>query len=292
MTVAGPSTIKVPLLKFKVNEPTGNNPYTYLSALLQGNREKVKIIEILNQVTIMTELTIRKTLPSDTGQIIEFTRNTFPWGDYVPNAINEWISEGTAYVAVIKNHVVGVMNMVLIRETSTAWLEGIRVHPSYRRMGIGRALTEYVLNEAVKNGIRHVMLMIADWNEPSHRLARSLGFHEVLTLFTGVAKPSPVSIVRGEAMREVIRNALRKTNGYYCMTRKHWLCTRATEDFVMTIINEVYIGRGIGLGEFSVGPPTMPAKTEVLATENGDFENYYGRFIVYEKELNQAQAKA
>lgn len=243
-------------------------------------------------MTIMTELTIRKALPSDAGQIIEFTRNTFSWGDYVPNAINEWINEGTAYVAVIENHVVGVLNMVLIRETSTAWLEGLRVHPNYRRMGIGKALTEYVLNEAVKNGIKYAMLMIADWNEPSHRLARSLGFHEVLTLFTGVAKPSSVDIIRGEAMREVVRNALRKTNGLYCTTRKHWLCTRATEDFVMTMINEVYIGRGIGLGEFSVGPPTIPAKTEVLATENGDFENYYGKFIVYEKELGKTQAKA
>lgn len=242
----------------------------------------------------MTELTIRKALPSDAGQIIEFTRNTFSWGgDYVPNAINEWISEGTAYVAIIKDRVVGVVNMVLIREMSTAWLEGLRVHPSYRRMGIGRALTEYVLNEAVKNGIKYAMLMIADWNEPSQCLAKSLGFHEVLTLFTGVTRPSQVSTVRGEAMREVIRNALGRTNGYFCTTKKHWMCTRATEDFVMTMIDEVYIGRGgIGLGEFSVGPPTIPTKTEVLATENGDFENYYGRFIVYEKELGQAQAKA
>ncbi|WP_054853952.1 GNAT family N-acetyltransferase [Vulcanisaeta distributa] len=241
----------------------------------------------------MNELAIRRAIPSDAEQVIGFTRNTFQWGgDYVPKAINEWISEGTAYVAIIKDRVVGVVNMVLIREMSTAWLEGIRIHPSYRRMGIGRALTEYVLGEAVKNGIKYAMLMIADWNEPSQRLAKSLGFHEVLTLFTGVARPSQVSTIRGEAMREVIRNALGRTNGYFCTTKKHWMCTRATEDFVMTMIDEVYIGKGIGLGEFSVGPPTIPTKTEVLATENGDFENYYGRFIVYEKELDQAQAKA
>ncbi len=49
VTVAGPSTIKVPLLKLKVNEPTEDNPYTCLSALLQDNREKVKTTEILNQ---------------------------------------------------------------------------------------------------------------------------------------------------------------------------------------------------------------------------------------------------
>ncbi|ADY00459.1 GCN5-related N-acetyltransferase [Vulcanisaeta moutnovskia 768-28] len=240
----------------------------------------------------MNELTIRKASSSDAEQVIGFTRNTFQWGDYIPSVINEWINEGTAYVAIIKDRIVGVVNMVLIRETSTAWLEGIRIHPSYRRMGIGKALTEYVLNEAVKNGIRYAMLMIADWNEPSRCLAKSLGFHEVLTLFTGVARPSQVSIVRGEAIREVIREALKRTNGYFCTTRRHWLCTRAIEDFVMTMIDEVYVGRGIGLGEFSIGPPTTPIKTEVLATEGGDFENYYGKFIVYEKELGQAQAKA
>ena len=234
---------------------------------------------------MISNLIIRKALPSDVDQIIEFTRNTFPWGDYVPRAINGWVNEGTAYVAVVEGRVVGVINMVMVKEMGVAWLEGLRVHPGYRRMGIGRALTEYVLNEALRNNARYASLMIAEWNEPSQRLAKSLGFHEVLTLFTGVAKPSQVSVVRGDSMRGIISEALRRTNGYFCTSERHWLCTRASEDFVMTAISEVYVGRGIGLGSFSVGPPTTPVKMEVLATEEGDFENYYGRYMVYEREL-------
>ncbi len=88
-------------------------------------------------------------------------------------------------------------------------------------------------------------------------------------------------------MRIVIREILARTNNYFCTAEKHWLCTRANEDFVMKTINEAYLGVGIGLGSFSVGPPTTPAKMEVLATEDGDFENYYGKYIVYERELGQ-----
>ncbi|WP_460173410.1 N-acetyltransferase family protein [Vulcanisaeta sp. JCM 14467] len=234
---------------------------------------------------MINNLLIRRASSSDISQIIEFTRNTFPWGDYVPRAINDWVNEGTAYVAVVEGRVVGVINIVMVKEMGVVWLEGIRIHPSYRRMGIGRALTEYVLNEALRNNARYASLMIAEWNEPSQRLAKSLGFYEVLTLHTGVARPSQVSVVRGDPMRYIVREALRRTNGYFCMTERHWLCTRANEDFVMATISEVYVGRGIGLGSFSVGPPTTPMKMEVLATEEGDFENYYGRFIVYEKEL-------
>ena len=236
----------------------------------------------------MRNVIVRKAQPSDADQVINFTRNTFSWGDYVPNVINEWISKGTAYVAVIESEIVGVVNMVIIKETSTAWLEGIRVTPNRRRMGIGKALTEYVLNEASRNGVKYAMLMIAEWNEPSQHLAKTLGFHEVLTLHAGTADPSPVDIIHGEAMRGVIREALRRTNNYFCTTKKHWLCTRADEGFVMSMINEVYVGRGIGLGEFSIGPPTTPIRAEVLSTEEGSFENYYGKFIVYEKELSWA----
>ena len=238
---------------------------------------------------MINNLVIRRALTSDISQIIEFTKDTFTWGDYVPRVINEWVNDGTVYVAAIEDKVVGVVNMVMVREMGTVWLEGIRIRPSYRRMGIGRVLTEYLLNEALRGGARYAMLMIAEWNEPSQRLVKSLEFHEVLILHAGVAKPSQVSVIHGNSMREVIREALRRTNGYFCTTERHWLCTRATEDFVMAVISEIYVGRGIGLGSFSVGSPTMPVKTEVLATEYGDFENYYGRYIVYERELGQVR---
>ncbi|ABW01201.1 GNAT family N-acetyltransferase [Caldivirga maquilingensis] len=229
---------------------------------------------------------IRRAVSSDVDQIISFTKNTYQWGDYIPSVIHEWIKDGSVYVAVTDDKVVGMVNMVPL-QTGIAWLEGIRVHPDYRRRGIGRALTEHVINEAIRLGAGYVMLMIAEWNEASRRLAKSLGFQEVLTLHTGVANPSKVNVLRGEEARGLIREALKRSNGYYCTTRGHWLCTRANEDYVMSIISEVYLGEGIGLGEFSVGPPTVPNRLETMSTEDGSFHEYYGRYMVYEKALRQ-----
>ena len=227
---------------------------------------------------------IRKAALSDVNQIIGFTKNTFQWGDYIPKVIHEWINDGTVYVAALNDKVVGLINMVIL-QTGVAWLEGLRVHPDYRRRGIGRALTEYAINEALRLGARYAMLMIAEWNDASRRLAESLGFKEVLILHAGVANPSRVNVLHGEEARGLVREALRRSNGYFCTTRVHWLCTRASEDYVMANINEVYLGDGIGLSEFSVGPPTVPSRVEVLSTENGNFHEYYGKYIVYEKAL-------
>jgi ribosomal protein S18 acetylase RimI-like enzyme len=68
-----------------------------------------------------------------------------------------------------------VINLVLL-PTGVAWLEGIRVKPTYRRHGVGTALTNYMLDLARAGGARYVMLMVAEWNEASHGLVRKLGF--------------------------------------------------------------------------------------------------------------------
>ncbi|MGC8571159.1 MAG: GNAT family N-acetyltransferase [Caldivirga sp.] len=230
------------------------------------------------------DFTIRKAALSDIDQVVDFTSSTFPWGDYVPRAIYEWVKAGTAYVAVRDNEVLGVLNMVNMGN-DTVWLEGLRIKPNYRRMGIGRALTMYAISEAKATGARYVMLMIAEWNNPSRNLAESMGFRGVLTLHAGVAEPSSVRVVKGNEALNYINDALRLTGGYFCTLANHWSCTRANAEYVSSMVNEVYVGQGIGLSQFSVGPPTTPIESEVLATEPGAFRDYYGKYTVYELTL-------
>jgi len=125
------------------------------------------------------DVVVRRATESDIPQVVGFTRDTFTWGDYVPRVINKWVKDGTAYVALINEEVIGVVNLVLL-PTGVAWLEGIRVKPTYRRRGVGTALTNYVLNLARVKGARYAMLMIAEWNNASHGLARKLGFKPIL----------------------------------------------------------------------------------------------------------------
>ncbi|MGC9152452.1 MAG: GNAT family N-acetyltransferase [Vulcanisaeta sp.] len=233
------------------------------------------------------EVNIRKAEVFDIPQIIDFTRNTFSWGDYLPNVINEWVRAGTAYVAVAHNEVVGVINIELL-PTGVAWLEGLRVKPSHRRIGVGTALTKFVMDHARRAGAKYAMLMIAEWNEASHNLAHKLGFKPVLRVHAGIAKESStIRETNPERIREVIRQALDITGGYLCTGNGHWICTRATIDYALSLIKEVYVGdKGVGFDiGFSIGLPTTPVKMEVLSTDYGDFDKYYGVYIVYELRL-------
>jgi len=232
-------------------------------------------------------IVIRKAVESGVPQIISFTMNTFPWGDYVPRVIDGWVRDGTAYVALVNEEVVGVINLVLL-PTGVAWLEGLRVKPTYRMHGVGTALTNYALDLAKAGGARYAMLMIAEWNNASHGLARKLGFRPVLNVYGGITRGSPaLRVTDRDEIKRFVEEALDKTNGYFCSTVNHWVCTRADVDYVLSMTREVYISNGgVGFnGGFSVGKPTAPVRMEMLATERGDFEEYFGMYIVYELAL-------
>ncbi len=226
---------------------------------------------------------VRRAVQEDIPHVIEFTRNTYAWGDYVPRVIADWVSAGTAYVAIEGDAVLGVVNMELL-PTGVAWLEGIRVRPDSRRRGVGTILTRHVLDIARRSGASYAMLMVADWNEPSHGLVRKLGFRPVMTLHWGSVTPTGAKAVKGPRRRELAERALKETGGYFCIARK-WICTRATPEYVLSQVKEVYEGPGIGLDEFSVGNPTYPDMGDVLATKREGFSSYRNSWIVYELRL-------
>ncbi|WP_069806635.1 GNAT family N-acetyltransferase [Vulcanisaeta thermophila] len=224
---------------------------------------------------------IRRALPDDVPQIVEFTRSTFPWGDYIPNVISQWINEGTTYVIEDGGRVLGILNAVPL-PTGVLWLEGIRIRPEYRRRGLGRTLTEYAMEQGRRIGMRYAMLMVAQWNEPSHNLVRTLGFKPVLTLWAGVAKPTNPRKAEPREYPELIQQALRITNGYLCIG---WRCTRATPEYALSTVREIYVGPGIALDQFTAGPPTTNKEQEILSTQPGQYTREHGTYILYEKEL-------
>jgi len=38
---------------------------------------------------------VRRAKPEDVPAVVEFTRNTWEWGDYVHREFGRWVSEGT-----------------------------------------------------------------------------------------------------------------------------------------------------------------------------------------------------
>jgi GNAT superfamily N-acetyltransferase len=126
---------------------------------------------------------IRPATTSDIPAIVAFTTGTFEWGDYVPDAIAEWIDDpdGMAMVAVVDGETVGVARTMLLTPTE-AWAHGVRVHPEHRGEGIAGVLAESLMDWARGSGARVVRLLIEDDNAASIRHVAKVGFRRTVPM--------------------------------------------------------------------------------------------------------------
>jgi len=130
----------------------------------------------------LSKIVIRRGVFEDAPHIKEFTKNTFHWGDYVGDAFTTWLQEpGDVWVAELSGKPVGVTHVFCLSREEV-WFEGIRVHPAFRRMGIGRLLTKTSIAGARARGARVARCAIDSSNQISASMARSAGFEQVGTL--------------------------------------------------------------------------------------------------------------
>ncbi len=136
----------------------------------------------------------------DIPAIVAFTRNTFVWGDYVPDVIADWIEEDDAvtYVAVDPDDVpVGVARGQLL-SPAEVWYGAARVRSDRRGEGIAGDLARALLDWSRRRGARVGRLLVEDWNEASHRQVAKSGMRPVAhvdrcTRTVGDASPTPIS---------------------------------------------------------------------------------------------------
>jgi len=128
------------------------------------------------------ELVIRRARPADRAEVMAALRSD----DYVPDVFDEWVRlrRDRLFVATLDMRVVGVARLSWLDPTH-AWLEALRVHPRFRRRGVGRALMRHRIGLARDGGARWIAFSTAADNEPMRRNARALGFR-VAARFQGV----------------------------------------------------------------------------------------------------------
>jgi GNAT superfamily N-acetyltransferase len=133
---------------------------------------------------------VRPARHDDVSEIAEWTRNTFEWGDYVPDRLPEWIDEPTARPAVCvdSGRIVGVGNTAMVSDTE-AWLEGARVHPDHQRRGVGSLLNESGLDWARSRGARVARLATDAANVAARRQVESIGYRRTSTWAHADLKP-------------------------------------------------------------------------------------------------------
>lgn len=124
---------------------------------------------------------VREARHDDVDSISEWTRDTFSWGDYVPERMPLWLDqdESCVLVAVGDDDVPVALAHTTLLSPGEAWMEAARVHPDHRRQGIGKALNDAGVEWAREGGARVVRLATDEDNEPAVRQVEGLGYRVV-----------------------------------------------------------------------------------------------------------------
>jgi hypothetical protein len=103
---------------------------------------------------------------------------TFDWGDYVPDRLPGWIDDPASLALVCASdddRAVAVSHTLMLSPTE-AWLEGARVHPDFRRTGMGTAMNRAGVEWAREQGARVARLAIETDNVAAQRQVDGLGY--------------------------------------------------------------------------------------------------------------------
>jgi GNAT superfamily N-acetyltransferase len=123
---------------------------------------------------------IRSAKSADKAEILSFCTNTFSWGDYIDQVWDYWLSNkkgGMLFVVQDGARKVAVSHVAFCPGGSrSAWFEGVRVHPDYRRSKIATKLIERMLAYAGKHGATQALAIVAKENIPSRRMMEKNGF--------------------------------------------------------------------------------------------------------------------
>ncbi len=121
---------------------------------------------------------IRQARDADRGPVLKFCINTFTLGDYIDQVWDFWHKDkhGRLLVAEDDKKRIGMAHVALCPAGERIWLEGIRVHPGYRRSQVATALIDAMIEFGHRNDARQASAIVALDNLASQRMMDKNGF--------------------------------------------------------------------------------------------------------------------
>lgn len=113
---------------------------------------------------------MRPARADDKDGVLAFCQDTFSWGDYITDAWDRWLTDngGQMLVGVVGQQPVALIHVAFI-DDGVAWIEGMRVHPEFRRRGIGGTLDQAARAFARSRGSRLARLGTSVKNIPAQK---------------------------------------------------------------------------------------------------------------------------
>jgi len=121
-------------------------------------------------------LRIRPAIKSDKEEILKFCVNTFRWGDYIDRVWDYWHKSGQLLVVEEGRRKIGMSHMAICPDGRRVWLEGVRVHPDYRRSGIATKLITKMIKYGRQKGALQASAIVDGTNVASQRMMEKNGF--------------------------------------------------------------------------------------------------------------------
>ncbi|HZA07563.1 MAG TPA: GNAT family N-acetyltransferase [Nitrososphaeraceae archaeon] len=133
-------------------------------------------------------MNIRHAAKSDKEEVLRFCVNTFEWGDYIDQAWDFWYSDRNGVLLVAEDDeeynmqskkqrsVIAVAHASLCPNNKNVWLEGVRVHPNFRRRSIATELLKTMTLYGKEQGAEEASAMVAANNIASQLMMESNGF--------------------------------------------------------------------------------------------------------------------
>lgn len=134
---------------------------------------------------------VRAARAEDKDAIVAFCQNTFSWGDYIADVWERWLTDagGQLLVGLVDDQPVSVMHVAL--HGAMAWLEGMRVHPDFRRQGIARLVEAEGRAWAHARGCRVACLATSIKNVAAQGMLDAIGYHRAAQFNDWEIEPAP-----------------------------------------------------------------------------------------------------
>jgi GNAT superfamily N-acetyltransferase len=176
-----------------------------------------------------TAMIIRPARPGDRPAMERICAHTWEWGDYIPEAWDDWLEDeqGQLIVGELAGSVVA-LSMIAFEAPGQIWLEGMRVDPEYRRRGIAEQFLDHSIAFARERGARVVRLGTSSHNAPVHIVTARAGMVRVGAYLLWIADPLPggpdpvfLSAERADQVRAFLHDSpvMAHTHGLYSV---HW----------------------------------------------------------------------
>jgi len=130
---------------------------------------------------------------SDKSQILDFCKDTFSWGDYIELVWDSWMSEKNFLCIRDDSSPLGICHASISEPAKQVWIEGIRVHPEFRRRHLASDLVSKCEQMGLENGCADSFMLVESSNLNSLNLAKKLGYRTESTwvLYSIRNNPSP-----------------------------------------------------------------------------------------------------